>query len=971
MSSRSVRPRRAITVLAPIVLIATLLSTGSLSGQGDETGPLAVAVSSQIPLPAASVTVLGDGLVAAPLVSPLSPTSTCATSLNGPTERAAAASTDTVVTVDNLACLDASLTTIAQDLSRLDEATDVVVVGGTALEFDWPALAAQCLDSSTRSAAGCQLESTAARANAANSFFSWRSLLQQAHLRAPDATLVLLSPPTPVGTTPLPLGSQCCSTRLDGHELVRSVFNTASSVRRAVVESTADLPVVVVDSEDAFVDHRLDDDDSWLSRDSAAFGTPTADGAQALADLIDVLMPVGESTEPPALTPSEIVLVLGTTRADVASHEAIRDGAADWLAQYRDSNVQASVAIVQASTSAVEAPPETTTTTTTTVPDTEPVGEDSAVVELPTDADADPPAEPAEVDPTLDVEPEIDVDEQTEAEVDGEANVEVGVEVEVEANVEAETPLAGRVLQADQAPPIAQFATTAEDLGDAIDAIDIADGVTSVSNLTDALADAQALFTPTVDRQVIVRVENLDVANATVEEFAQLTLAIGALDNAAVTLLAPSDDLAVDLEDALDGTGAVLTAASTLELAIALPAPTPPPVLQDVSVRNIEATAATPAPVAAGISSARPDEPVEVRWLADGELIAAGQRTELPTEFLGLGDHEIVVTVATRNEQLSSIFTLRITADGDGIQGDSCPNDFDPFSVDLDGDGLGEACDDDDDNDGLPDAIDPCRTTASDNLNDIDLDGLPDHCDGDPLDGPGADFDGDGFADQVDNCPTVSQNDLFDADHDGIGNACDNTTLGAPCTIVGTVGDDTIVGTEGNDVICGLGGDDRISGLGGNDIIFAGAGNDLVFAGGGNDTVYGGAGDDELLGNGNDDVLLGEAGNDELSGGFGSDVVSGARGVDVIDGGAGPDVIFGGRGHDTLDGNDGRDAIDGGRGNDSILGGDGNDLLVGGPGRDSVLAGRGNDRILNVESSDFVSGEAGTDLIDGSPIRIN
>jgi hypothetical protein len=96
----------------------------------------------------------------------------------------------------------------------------------------------------------------------------------------------------------------------------------------------------------------------------------------------------------------------------------------------------------------------------------------------------------------------------------------------------------------------------------------------------------------------------------------------------------------------------------------------------------------------------------------------------------------------------------QVDADGDGRRG--CLRQLraggELLSVGLDHDGLGDACDDDDDNDGTTDPEDDCPLVPN-----------PSQADGD----------GDGWGDACDNCVLVANASQLDTDHDGLGDACD------------------------------------------------------------------------------------------------------------------------------------------------------------------------------------------------------
>ncbi len=110
---------------------------------------------------------------------------------------------------------------------------------------------------------------------------------------------------------------------------------------------------------------------------------------------------------------------------------------------------------------------------------------------------------------------------------------------------------------------------------------------------------------------------------------------------------------------------------------------------------------------------------------------------------------------------------------------------------DTDGDGALDTCDDDDDEDGLPDANDLCPLVQDPEQRDRDRDGFGDACDPDGDAGASADPDGDGLPNDVESGHT----DPTDPDSDGdtvtdgdeVGAA--STAEGAPVTFANTDGD--------------------------------------------------------------------------------------------------------------------------------------------------------------------------------------
>ena len=81
--------------------------------------------------------------------------------------------------------------------------------------------------------------------------------------------------------------------------------------------------------------------------------------------------------------------------------------------------------------------------------------------------------------------------------------------------------------------------------------------------------------------------------------------------------------------------------------------------------------------------------------------------------------------------------------------------------ADMDGDGIGDACDSDDDGDGVNDVADNCPGMANDGWADTDGDTVGDACDDDD--------DGDGIADDEDNCDLIINGGTLQVDSDGDG----------------------------------------------------------------------------------------------------------------------------------------------------------------------------------------------------------
>lgn len=125
-------------------------------------------------------------------------------------------------------------------------------------------------------------------------------------------------------------------------------------------------------------------------------------------------------------------------------------------------------------------------------------------------------------------------------------------------------------------------------------------------------------------------------------------------------------------------------------------------------------------------------------------------------------DHDVIAIIGRYQRPL-----LIVDSDKDGLANsiDNCLAVSNADQADLDGDGEGDACDDDRDGDGVGDTGDNCVEIANGDQLDQDGDGEGDACD--------TDMDGDGIANDEDNCPLDANEDQADEDTNDLGNACD------------------------------------------------------------------------------------------------------------------------------------------------------------------------------------------------------
>ena len=148
-------------------------------------------------------------------------------------------------------------------------------------------------------------------------------------------------------------------------------------------------------------------------------------------------------------------------------------------------------------------------------------------------------------------------------------------------------------------------------------------------------------------------------------------------------------------------------------------------------------------------------------------------------------------------------------SDGDGVEdtADNCPQISNADQADFDADGIGDVCDDDDDDDGTVDTEDAFPFDGTETI-DTDGDGVGDNADAFPADSAESmDSDGDGVGDNADALP-LDAAESIDTDGDGIGNNADTDddgdgvldTADAFPLITLTVGNETLADANGNGI---------------------------------------------------------------------------------------------------------------------------------------------------------------------------
>ena len=335
---------RALGVaVIPLIALAVIISISVATGQetGDDTTetpapPGAVELSAREFAASQHIAVVGDALLTGSNIAPLK-NGSCGRSEHAPVEQAASLRPVGLV-VENHACQSADFTELVlRQIPDIRDDAELVIVGGSSLEFDWPALQTACLVKETRTAPDCDRVADEEQASAANAFFQWQSIVRQIARQVPNAQVVVVGSPTPVSAAPLLLGSACCDEEYDGHRRVRAVFNTAAAGRRAAIDLLDTIDITYVETENLLAGHEEDTPDPWISGADQTGIHPwqlSSIGVEALASALDSVLPLAQEL-PPATTDRAVIeasVVLDTTPDMAPNVDALTSAVPDWFA---------------------------------------------------------------------------------------------------------------------------------------------------------------------------------------------------------------------------------------------------------------------------------------------------------------------------------------------------------------------------------------------------------------------------------------------------------------------------------------------------------------------------------------------------------------------------------------------------------------------------------------------------------------
>ncbi|BCD97259.1 trypsin-like serine protease [Marinagarivorans cellulosilyticus] len=147
----------------------------------------------------------------------------------------------------------------------------------------------------------------------------------------------------------------------------------------------------------------------------------------------------------------------------------------------------------------------------------------------------------------------------------------------------------------------------------------------------------------------------------------------------------------------------------------------------------------------------------------DTDADGIGNRCDSDDDNDGFSDAEENQVGSNPRNPNSTPISILTDWDSDGLldENDNCPNKANANQKDFDLDGMGDACDSDDDNDGFTDAQENNAGSLPRNPNSTPMTVI-------------IDFDNDGIVDWEDNCMEKANANQKDFDRDGLGDACDS-----------------------------------------------------------------------------------------------------------------------------------------------------------------------------------------------------